>query len=1848
MDVYQDDIITQEDPKPKPALAEEHRAKLDSIIQQMIKNKESDDNIHMVVNDFKQKYGQVQSEPTKPSARAPFEIKQPPLEFKPIMDWLTIPQDHKLQERGPVIPKEDFTKVPKEATIKESTAVKSGFPNQPMRSVGESTQKVITHLSDIDESVASVIRDQKHKNELNAMANADAPIQDATANVALKQYIRNTLPDKGIDVSNDEVQGFKNQMQENEPLARAALNKKVKILQQRDPEQAADLSYDLYNIDSKGRNSKEKLSNLEKIKNKEFIYDPENKIVKKPEGFWESLVSSRKDLNKLFDDYHDFTSSDKPTVINKLENDYKNYNPDKPIPMPDGYLGHIGAFLGGNPIKGIVAGAVAGGLTGAVTDNPAAAAAASKTAMAGVSAVDFYKMAKANGLRQYYNTFRSQGMKPEDAYNKADQLSEKQAKTDAVTAAAMGFIGGGESPNTIKLSTLFKKSIIKGLEDIGEHGAKKVLQGTMAGSVGAVGQIIKNQMAQQAGVHVKDFEGVGDQLLTGINMTVGASLAGKFPELLKPKTYNNIIHGLSKIPEETRNQEFEKLQQAEVLTPEQVQKVNSDIQKTKKIDSSIPETIGEADRLKVQDKIKERNLLQEQLEKADAAYHPDLKERIKSLNEEIVNISKGADKEGLQKLVHQEAQAGKIHGYTADVLQNATENELNGYMKDIAEQAHDPNSAAITEETFGKKIVNKAKELYPKEEPKQPIVSVIQPGEIQRPEVTTIAPSEAGAGKVPADQIGHVEVSEHGEDTKTAEGKENGVKPTKLSEAGRKEAEELGQYLIDNNKKKVITSEVARAQETANIAAEKANVPVETNPLLNTWDIGKYDGKPEGSFVEEAWVAKPNEAPEGGESFNDFTKRMEQAYQFVKSLPEDNHVVSHSKVMRALEALKNTDGKWTDETTKEFLTNKELPDAKDVRGNQGQLPEIGEIGKGIEINSGGNVQQVPTDTPTSGETQQQARRGIAEESKGTSKEKVGEPSRIGITHAQMDNIAREFGFDTYEKSPERVTEWDEQAAKRLQQPNALQDLFTKLRNGEIPDKVETRMMLQYMADLMAKIEKTPLDEALLQQLKRTKDLFNIAGREQGKALVARKGSIPAEETLGDFLIRDMEANKAPLTDKQKETAVNEYNDIKSANEKYQKELERVRAENNKLKAEKEVKKIAAKTKKQPKKDYSAERKEIVNDIREKLRKARGETSVVAVPYAKELIAIAPDVAKLVKNLVEEGIEKLPDIVKNIHGQLKELVPDIKEKDVHDIIAGEYNQKKSKTELSEKLYNLKLEAQLANKLEAKEAGIQPKNERQKIKRNQEIEALRQKIKDFDEEVAKAKREAKELAKQANRKTPEQIALDAIKTRTKNEISKIEEQLRTGDFTEPEKQPIKLDKEAQEAKEKLWKLKQEREVRLIKEKYKNQSAFDKGKDAVTNVLNAPRSIMSSMDYSAPLRQGLVASVAHPTLAARALRYMFKASVSQKQFDRWFMDLKDSPDYHEMVNSGLALADPHDPTATAHEEAFMSQLPEKIPGIGKLIKGSERAYTGFLNKMRVDSFRRLTDAFKTEGKTFENNPELYKAAADYVNATTGRGKLPEILEKSSPLLNALFFSPRLIASRLQLLTNPINPNFYRSIPKEVRVQYFKDMAKFVIAGTTILGLAKLAGADVEKDPRSTDFGKIKVGDTRWDIWGGFQQYVRFLTQVITGERKSASSGIVDELSGEGRFGKTRADVTTSFLRGKLAPVPATIWDILSGRTVVGEKLHYSFTEPTEGRDINLTDEAKKILLPLIYSDIKDAWQQQGWASIITTGVPSAFGVGVQTFTNDKGGSGGGAGATGQIKPTRTKPEKPHKIHR
>lgn len=198
--------------------------------------------------------------------------------------------------------------------------------------------------------------------------------------------------------------------------------------------------------------------------------------------------------------------------------------------------------------------------------------------------------------------------------------------------------------------------------------------------------------------------------------------------------------------------------------------------------------------------------------------------------------------------------------------------------------------------------------------------------ETQKPEAPKIEPVK----------VAGTEVVEHGEDTNTAQGLENGIKPTSLTEKGIAYAKALGKHIVEKGKNLIVTSDVARAKETAKISSEESGVKTEVNKNLNTWNIGEHDGGKEGSFDEKYYVEHPAEKPEGGESFNDFKTRMEKAYADVKAMPKEVQVVAHSKVQKAFKALDKTDGKWTDETSKEYLGESKIePQTEQI------TPEVG-------------------------------------------------------------------------------------------------------------------------------------------------------------------------------------------------------------------------------------------------------------------------------------------------------------------------------------------------------------------------------------------------------------------------------------------------------------------------------------------------------------------------------------------------------------------------------------------------------------------------------------------------------------------------------------------------------------------------------------------------------------------------------------------------------------------------------------------------------------------------------------------------------------------------------------------
>lgn len=414
-------------------------------------------------------------------------------------------------------------------------------------------------------------------------------------------------------------------------------------------------------------------------------------------------------------------------------------------------------------------------------------------------------------------------------------------------------------------------------------------------------------------------------------------------------------------------------------------------------------------------------------------------------------------------------------------------------------------------------------------------------------------------------------------------------------------------------------------------------------------------------------------------------------------------------------------------------------------------------------------------------------------------------------------------------------------------------------------------------------------------------------------------------------------------------------------------------------------------------------------------------------------------------------------------------------------------------------------------------------------------------------------------------------------------------------------------------------------MINEILAKQKAGIRLYDAALDLISIPKSTISALDMSAPFRQGLIQSIRHPIKALKSLGFAIESTFRPEVFEAYFNDLKKDPFYNLMKESGIETASPNRASARTvgsikqrltgnasglsnREDAFISRLggetAEKIPVVGQIVKAiripykaSERAYSGYLAKLRVDVFKGLAKDFMATGLDPKKDKAIFEALGNMVNVTTGKGNLG-VLGRIAPELNAVFFSPRLMASRLTLL----NPYWYIKQPAPVRKEAIKSMLATIGAGSTVLGLAHAAGADVELDPRSSDFGKIRVGKHRWDVWGGLQQYIAFFMRMASGKIKTAA-GDVMHLDKDVYPYTTRGDLAIRFARGKLSPTFSTGADLLFQESVIGEE-----NEPIEMM--------WNKILPLYIQDIQDAVEDEGWASGVAVGAPAFLGVGVQTY--------------------------------
>ena len=406
----------------------------------------------------------------------------------------------------------------------------------------------------------------------------------------------------------------------------------------------------------------------------------------------------------------------------------------------------------------------------------------------------------------------------------------------------------------------------------------------------------------------------------------------------------------------------------------------------------------------------------------------------------------------------------------------------------------------------------------------------------------------------------------------------------------------------------------------------------------------------------------------------------------------------------------------------------------------------------------------------------------------------------------------------------------------------------------------------------------------------------------------------------------------------------------------------------------------------------------------------------------------------------------------------------------------------------------------------------------------------------------------------------------------------------------------------------------------------------------IMGIPKTLRSSFDLSAPMRQGVFLSARHPKEWLEAWVPMFKSLKSDRAALESYERILADPDYQEIVGSvipsrqRIAIVNPTGDALSmgarsANEEVFISRLANKIPGI----RASNRAYSTYLNELRYNVAKTTLNNWKKAG--VEITPEKMDMLGQFINISTGRGRLGK-LEQIAPALNATFWSPRLLSSRFETPTLALQA--LKAGDKEIARLAAEELVAFVGMGVTALTLINLSGIGrVELDPRSPDFGKIRVGGTSIDFWGGFQQMARYTAQFMTSERKPLTKDdVLVDPAKAGMEPVQRSEIAFNFLRSKLAPgVPSLLANEMTNRTFTGDKLSETVTDKRTAKkttvqtkrpalglkdapEINTRlDEAIQQLVPLFGLELTRAIENDGWQGLATT-APGVTGIGVQSI--------------------------------
>jgi hypothetical protein len=327
-----------------------------------------------------------------------------------------------------------------------------------------------------------------------------------------------------------------------------------------------------------------------------------------------------------------------------------------------------------------------------------------------------------------------------------------------------------------------------------------------------------------------------------------------------------------------------------------------------------------------------------------------------------------------------------------------------------------------------------------------------------------------------------------------------------------------------------------------------------------------------------------------------------------------------------------------------------------------------------------------------------------------------------------------------------------------------------------------------------------------------------------------------------------------------------------------------------------------------------------------------------------------------------------------------------------------------------------------------------------------------------------------------------------------------------------------------------------------------------DQVMSAINLPRALVATADMSATARQGRILGNANP----KEWKDAFVAGVKAFGNENYAREVEASiirhPNFDWLRQGGIEITRRTGAGVklAQREEAFMTDLAQRLPVIGKIVRASERSHVTLLNKLRSDVTFKAVEGWTTAGRSLDNPATLkkWKQYGTWINTATGRGPMPKSLQPFAPTMNALFFSPRFNTSRIYTPVALVRAATNRD-PELVRL-IADDLLKFTMTNMTILAIADTAFPGVSINylhPGRSDYLKLKVGPTRIDFWAGHDQYPRLVWRLVSGTETQTGK----------KLDRTAGDIIGQFLRFKMTPTVSLAYSVLQGRGPFGERLQF-----------------------------------------------------------------------------------------